>query len=905
VISQEAGAGARDRGAKGRVFLVDGTALAYRAHFAFVQNPLTTSRGFPTSACFGYLATVRKILEEEKPEYLAVAFDRPEPTFRHERFKEYKATREKAPDELVAQLPKIKELTLALGIPVLEMPGYEADDLIGTVAKRAEREGFDVRIVSGDKDMMQLVSDRVRMYEVAKPGRSEAVEVGPEGVVEKFGVPPEKVVDVLGLMGDASDNVPGVPGVGPKTAAALVREFGSLESALAQAANAKPSKVNRNLVEFAEQARLSKELVTIDTEAPVELELQRLRPGARDARKLVQLLTELEFTHLLAELGKEGAAGADAAGYRVVRPGPELDAVAREARAAGFFVYDTETTSLDPLAAELVGVALAWKEGEAVYVPCEEPAAVLAALRPLLEDERLPKGGQNMKYDASVMLTHGVRVRPLAFDTMIASYLLDPGRGVHNLDALALRHLGIRKIATEELIGKGKDQISMRDVPVERLARYAAEDADCTFRLVRYFEPRLAQQGLRKLFDEVEMPLVPVLVAMERAGVKVDVERLRAMSAELGEAAERLAREIQRLAGETFNVNSTKQLGPILFEKLGIQAGSGRRVRKTKTGYATDARTLEEYAAHPIVEKLLEYREITKLKSTYVDALPALVHPKTGRIHTSFHQTVAATGRLSSADPNLQNIPVRTETGRLIRKAFVPEPGHLLVSADYNQIELRLMAHLSGDSGLLDVFRRGGDVHAETAARMFGSKPSEVTREQRAKAKAINFGILYGMGPMRLARDLKISMDEARAFLEAYFREFPRVREFQREAVERARRDGYVTTLLGRKREIPELASEEPAVRANAENIAMNTPLQGTAADLIKVAMIRIHRRLEGEGYAARMILQVHDELLFEAPQGEVERLVPMVKREMETALRLDVPIVVDVGVGRDWLEAH
>jgi len=889
----------------GRVFLVDGTALAYRAHFALVQNPLVTSRGFPTSACFGYLTTLLRILRTENPDYVAVAFDRPEPTFRHERYDAYKATREKAPEELIPQFAKIKELTQALGIPVLERAGFEADDLIGTAARRAEKEGHEVFVVSGDKDMLQLVSDRVRIYDVAKPGRSDPVVVGREGVVERFGVPPERVVDVLGLMGDTSDNVPGVPGVGPKTATALVNEFGSLEGALEQAKGAKPSKVNRSLVEHADQARLSKELVTIDVAVPIDVPLEKLHAGARDRESLVKLLTELEFPHLLKELGSEGAAGADATGYRIVRPGKELDAALAEARKAGFFVYDTETTGLDPLSAELVGVSLSWKENEAVYVPCEDGKAVLRALAPLLEDASVRKGGQNMKYDASVMETHGVRVKPLAFDTMVASYLLDPGRGVHNLDALALRHLGIRKIATEELIGKGEEQISMADVPVEKVARYAAEDADCTFRLFGFFRPRLEEQGLRKLFDDVEMPLVPVLVAMERAGVKVDAGRLVAMSAELGAAAERLAKEVQELAGEEVNVNSPKQLGPILFEKLQIQKGSGRRVRRTKTGYATDARTLEDYEAHPIVAKLLEYRETTKLKSTYVDALPQMVHPKTGRIHSSFHQTVAATGRLSSADPNLQNIPVRTEAGRRIREAFVPEAGHLLLSADYNQIELRLMAHLSGDPGLCEVFRRRGDVHAETAARMFGLNPNEVTREQRSRAKAINFGILYGMGPMRLARDLKITMDEARAFLEAYFREFPRVREFQREAVERARREGFVTTLLGRRREIPEIASGDPPVRANAENMAMNTPLQGTAADLIKVAMIRIHRRLEGERWKSRMILQVHDELLFECPEGEVERWKPVVKREMEGALELDVPIVVDVGVGRNWLEAH
>ncbi|MGH7161993.1 MAG: DNA polymerase I, partial [Planctomycetota bacterium] len=872
---------------EGRFFLVDGTALAYRAHFAFVNNPLRNSRGFPTSAIYGYLTTLLRILRQESPDYMAVAFDRPEPTFRHARYPAYKATREKAPDEMVMQFPRIKEVTSALGIPVLEEPGFEADDLIGAAAKRAEALGLTTYIVSGDKDMMQLVSDRVLLYDVAKPGRSEPVVIDRKGVEEKFGVPPHKVVDVLGLMGDSSDNVPGVPLIGPKKATALVQEFGSLEEALRRAPDGKPGKAQSNLVAYADQARLSKELVTIDVNAPLSLPFDRLHPGARDRQKLVELLTELEFSNLVTELGGEGAAAADAKGYALARTPEEWDAVAERLREARSFVVDTETTGLDPLVADLVGIAFSWEEGQAVYVPCAGEPRALERFKPLLEDPALEKAGQNMKYDAQVFRTHGVRMSNLAFDTMIASYLLDPGRGTHNLDAMALRHLGIRKIPTEELIGEGKGQISMAEVPVEKVAAYAGEDADCTFRLVKHFRPRLEAEGLWPLFAGVEMPLVEVLVEMERAGVKVDADYLRAMSRELQEAAATLARELQEIAGEPFNVNSPRQLGPILFEKLEIQKGVRKRVRRTKTGYSTDARSLEEFSDHPIVAKLMEYREVTKLQSTYVDALPQLVHPKTGRIHSSFHQTVAATGRLSSSDPNLQNIPVRTELGKRIRRAFVAEDGCKLVCADYNQIELRLMAHLSGDPGLSEVYARGGDVHAETAARMFGVPLASVTREQRSRAKAINFGILYGMGPQRLARDLKVSMDDARAFLEAYFREFPRVREFQRAAVEKARVDGYVTTLLGRRRAIPEITSEDPPVRANAENMAMNTPLQGTAADLIKKAMIGVFRRTRDGGLRAKMILQVHDELVFEAPEGEVERLGKLVRHEMEHALEL------------------
>ncbi len=884
----------------GTIFLVDGTALAYRAHFAMIRNPLRNSKGQETSASHGYLAALLKILREEKPEYMAVAFDRPEPTFRKERFPAYKATREKAPEEMVAQFPWIKQLTEALGIAVLEKAGFEADDLIGTAARRAEEAGLSVRIVSGDKDMMQLVTGNVLIYEPKGPEL-----IGADGVVEKFGVGPERVIDVLGLMGDTSDNVPGVPLIGPKKAAALVQEHGSLEEVLRRAPEGKPGKTRDNLIEFADQARLSRDLVTIDRDVPIEIAFDRLHPGRRDRDRLVRLVAdELEFSGMLNEIFAEGGGEADASGYRTVHGGGELDALVGDLRRSGFFVVDTETTGLDALSAEIVGASFAWKSGEAVYVPWSDAAR--EALRPVLEDRALPKGGQNMKYDAQVLLTAGVALRPLSFDTMLASYLLEPGRGTHNLDAMSLRHLGIRKTPTEDLIGRGKSQITMAEVAEETVANYAAEDADCTFRLVEFFRPQLVEQQLMGLFEEVEMPLVPVLVAMERAGVKVDSAHLEAMSRELEETSARLIEELHALAGEPFNVNSPKQLGPILFEKLEIQKGSRRRVRRTRTGaYSTDAETLEAFASHPIVAKLLEHREVTKLKSTYVDALPRLVHPRTGRIHSSFNQAVAATGRLSSNDPNLQNIPIRTEMGRRIRKAFVAEEGCRLLSADYSQIELRLMAHLSGDPALTDVYRRGGDVHVETAARMFHVAAGEVTREQRGSAKAINFGILYGMGPQRLAQNLSITMNEARDFLEAYFREFPGVRAFQAQAVERARQEGYVTTLLGRRRAIPEIASQDPGVRANAENMAKNTPVQGTAADLIKVAMIRIHRRLAREGLASRMILQVHDELVFEGPGAEMAALAGLVRAEMEGALELSVPIVVDVGTGANWLEAH
>ncbi|MCK6459378.1 MAG: DNA polymerase I [Planctomycetes bacterium] len=879
----------------GTFWLVDGTALAYRSHFAFISNPLVNAKGQETSATFGYVRALLDILRKEKVDGMAVAFDVSRETFRKELYKDYKATREKAPVEMTAQFPWIKEITDALGIPILERQGFEADDLIAAAAKRAEAEGFDVRIVTGDKDMLQLVNDRVHVWDLGK--KTGPVEIDPAGVRERFGVGPERIIDVLGLMGDTSDNVPGVPGIGEKKARGLLDEFGSLEEALARAP-ARKGKIYESLVQFADQARLSKRLVTLRTD--IDVALPPL--GKRDNGKLRKLFLDLDFNVLMKDIAGDAGERTSDEAYVTARGGRELDALLRELK--GFFVIDTETTSLDPLSAGIVGMSFSWAPGKAAYVPWSDEAK--ARLKPVLEDPSCRKGAQNAKFDLQVLRTHGIDVHGLEFDTMVASYLLDPGRGTHNLDALALRYLNVRKTATEELIGKGASAISMADVPEEKVARYAAEDADVTFRLVDVFRPRLEADGLVPLFRDVEMPLVHVLLDMERAGVRVDVPYLKKLSKEFEDMAHRVERDVREIAGEEVNLNSPKQLGPLLFEKLEIQKGTGRRPKRTRTGaYATDADTLEAYAAHPIVTKLLDYREVTKLKSTYVDALPGMVHPSDGRIHSSFNQTVAATGRLSSENPNLQNIPIRTEIGRRIRRAFVAEEGFRLLSADYSQIELRLMAHLSKDPGLCDVYRRKGDVHAETAARMFKVPLGDVTREQRGSAKAINFGILYGMGPTRLARDLKIPMDEARDFLDRYFSEFPGVRDFQRQAVEKARREGYVTTLLGRRRAIPEITSDEPQVRANAENMAKNTPVQGTAADLIKVAMVRIRRRLIDERFRARMILQVHDELVFEAPEGEIDRLAPLVRGEMEGALDLDVPIVAEMGTGRDWLEAH
>ncbi len=902
-----------------RLFLVDGSALVYRSYFAFIRNPLLNSKGENTGALFGFASALLRLLKEEHPDGAAVVFDTPQPTFRHRRYAPYKATRQKMPDELVARLPDVREITQALGVALLELPGYEADDVIGTLARRAEREGIETFVVSGDKDFLQLVSDRVRIYSPGRGGAAPRI-VGPGEVEKEFGVPPTRVVDVLALMGDASDNIPGVTGVGEKTAVKLVRDFGDLEGVLRRASEVDRKSIRDVLSspEAADLARLSRDLATIDTEAPIGLEPTALALGTRDDRTLRRIFQRFEFTSLLDALPRERAG--EGLRYATVRTREDLEDLAARLERSSELVVDTETTSIDPLRADLVGLSFSLAPFEATYVPVNlrpgifepepgpaETRRVLEVLRPVLENPAIRKVGQNVKYDALVLSAHGVTLRGIAFDTMIASYLIDPSQRQHNLDALALRFLDLKKTATEELIGRGSKQLSMADVAVEDVAAYACEDADVTQRLKGILEPRLRELEVHSLFENVEMPLVPVLVEMERTGVALDVTILERMSTELGERAEQLEAEVRGIAGEPFNLSSPIQLGQILFEKLRIQDALGvRRLRRTKTGYSTDQRTLERFAGHPIVEKLLDHRQTIKLKNTYVDALPRLVNPRTGRLHTSFNQTVAATGRLSSSDPNLQNIPIRTDVGREIRKAFVAgQPGWQILSADYSQIELRILAHLTGDAALVEAFLAGEDVHRRTAARMFGLEAGEVPKELRSQAKVINFGIIYGMTPAGLALATKIPVVEAEAFIRAYFEAYPGVKRFIEGTIQSARRDGYVTTLLNRRRYIPEISSPDPGVRKMAENVAVNTPLQGAAADLIKVAMIRIHARLKEEGLRSRMILQVHDELVFEVPEDESESLARMVKREMEGALALRVPILTDVKVGRSWFEAH
>ncbi len=921
-----------------RLFLLDGMALAYRAHFAFFRNPLTNAQGLATSAVYGFLGALDRVMQEEQPEEIAVVFDGPEDTFRHEMYSDYKATREKMPDEMVPQLAWIRQAVEALGIAFLQVPRYEADDIIGTLATKAAAEGKDVWIVSGDKDMLQLVSDKVRLYNAMKAGRSEPELVGVAETIEKFGVPPPQVVDVLGLMGDSSDNVPGVPNVGPKTAVKLVLEYGSLEGALEHAAEVKQKRVRERLLEFADQARLSKELVTIDLDVPLPADVD-LKPGAEDIEFLRTLYAELNFKGRLERLDKPIDEDAGDVAYHLVDTPGKLKKLAKALAATkdtGGFAWDTETTGLNPHRTRLVGLSFAWQEGEAWYVPVNldppmfggtaasvqqegtlfsEPvvdvdaAGVFERLRPVLEDPAVPKCAQNMKYDLHVIRRYDVDMQGIDFDTMIASFCSDPGSRIHNLDGLALRHLGIKKIPTSELIGKGKSQITMAEVPVEKVAEYACEDADVTWRLRGRLAAELAEKNVERVFREAEMPLLPVLTRMEANGIRLDVSMLEAISGTLDGRIEEAEAQIHAFKGEPFNIRSTAVLGALLFDELALHKKAGRKKPKKTakgTGYATDESTLAELAPyHDLPKLILTYRSLSKLKSTYLDSLPTFLNPDTGRVHTCFHQTGAATGRLSSSDPNLQNIPIRSEEGRAIRTAFVPEDGWRFLSADYSQIELRLLAHLSGDEGLLAAFRDGEDIHRATAARIFKVEPEDVTSILRSRAKAVNFGVIYGMGPQRLARETSVTLQEAKQFIDDYFATYPAVKAYQERTIDEARETGYVMTLLGRRRYLPDLQSKDQRVMAQARNVAVNTPLQGTAADMIKLAMIKVDGRLRSDGFEARMLLQIHDELLFEAPEAEMDRLIAMVTEEMEGALPLDVPIVVDVGTGANWSEAH
>ncbi len=899
----------------------------FRSHFAFLRNPLVNSRGEITSAIYGFLNTLISLLEKEQPTHLAIVFDTAEPTFRHKQYKEYKATRQKMPEELVDQLGRLDQVLEATGLKILSLPGWEADDVIGTLSKRGEEQGYTVYMVTGDKDYQQLVTDKIKLY---NPKSDGTLIWSPADVEENFGVPPERVIDVLALMGDASDNIPGIAGIGPKTAVKLVREFGTVEEVLKAAPEMKKSKMRDSLIEQADSARMSLELVTIDCDAPIEVDLDALDVKPIYNAEIERLLTELELYRLLDRLcGSTSAGPAEAdtksatkRDYKIIRTAAEFKTlVAKWRKEKPLLSFDVETTAADPMLAELIGASYSVAEGEAYYISIEhfagKPtgkrqfvrfgekaegalAAYLELAAELLEDSNVPKAGQNIKYDALVYLSYGLAVASLSFDTMIAAYLLNPGTRTLGIDDLSRDYLHLSKIPTSDLIGSGKNQGSMLDVDLEKIAEYACEDADYALRLVHVLEPQLDSQ--KSLLDDLEMPLTAVLLDMEFAGIRLDTDLLSDMSKELERDLTRLEKECYQAAGETFNLNSPKQLGAILFEKFKLPVQ-----KKTKTGPSTDVDTLTALAPlHDLPAKLLDYRTLSKLKGTYVDALPQLIHPFTGRVHTTFSQTIAATGRLSSNNPNLQNIPIRTEVGRRIREAFIAgEPGWKILSADYGQIELRIMAHLSSDETLLAAFKEGGDIHKETAAKIYGVALEDVNSDMRRAAKTVNFGIIYGQTDFGLSEQLGIPRAEAKEFREQYFRLYPGVREFMRTTIESCRENGYVETLLGRRRQITDIQNKNRQVREFAERIAINTPVQGSAADLIKVAMISISKRLKQEKFAARMLLQVHDELVFEAPESELLKLEMMVREQMSSAMKLRVPIEVDVSFGANWLNAH
>ena len=901
-----------------RLFLIDGSAIAYRAFFAFQRQPLINSRGENTSAVYGFLRSLLKIQDDESPDYLAAVFDTPEPTFRHKLFPEYKATREKMPDEMRDQLPRIREMLDVMNVPVIEMPGFEADDIMGTLAKQAAQKEIDVFLVTGDKDFMQLVDSRIKIYNPKRANEDPEI-LDRAGVEDKVGLPPERIVDYMGLTGDTSDNVPGVAGVGPKTALELLKEFSDIQDILDNPDRISRASVRSKIEQSRDNALLSRQLVTIDTNVKLNIDFEALTSREPDAENAARLFKELEFTSLLERFHKS-ASNEDVI-YETIDTEAKLSAFIDALRKQKSFTIDLETTDLDPMKARIVGLSFSWSHGEAYYLPLETVLddgtgdlfeqkkssglpreSTLDRLKPVLEDPSHKKCGQNIKYDMLVLANEGVRVSGLDFDTMVASYVINPSIRQHNLDALSLEYLDYQKIPTSELLGTGKNQINMVEVPIDKIAQYACEDADITQRLRVFFEPILAEYNLEELFKSVELPLIHVLMQMERNGVSLDLPFLKKMSAELEEELNRIMDQIFEMAGEKFNINSTKQLSEILFTKLKLPV-----IRKTKTGISTDVNVLEQLAKqHPLPAHLLEYRQLSKLKSTYVDALPKLVNPSTKRLHTSYNQTVAATGRLSSSDPNLQNIPIRTEIGRRIRKSFIPaSKDYVFLDADYSQIELRIMAHISKDETLLKSFNDDEDVHRRTAALVFKTLPEEVSDDQRRRAKEVNFGIMYGMGAYGLSSRMDIPLPEAEEFITDYFAYYPKVREYIDETIAQARDVGYVTTLLNRRRYLPEINSENRRIREFAERTAINTPIQGSAADLIKVAMIKIADRMEKEKLDAKMIMQVHDELVFEVKRKDLDSMRALVKEEMESAIELDVPIKVDMGIGENWYESH
>ncbi len=954
-----------------RLFLLDAYALIFRGYYAFIKNPRINSKGMDTSAIMGFMNSLMDVIRREKPDHLAVAFDKGGSDYRLEMFQEYKANRDETPEAIKIAVPYIQELLKAMHIPIIEMAGYEADDLIGTLAKQAEKEGFQVFMVTPDKDFGQLVSENIFMYRPARMGND--IEIwGVEEVKQKFEIEhPLQVIDFLAMMGDAVDNIPGLPGVGEKTAKKFLAEYGSIENLLANTHELKGA-IKEKIESNKEKGLLSKKLATILLDCPVTFDATDYELSKPDVEKTDALFQELEFRQMKAQFDKWFGSGKEydeisdngngnsngndnnndknqSIKKPVAKKSNEdqfdlfgfVDEDSTEPTSHSFYAtlentehfyqivqgdlpvkllmqnlmnqtsvcFDTETTGIDALNAELVGLALSWEKGKAFYVPFpenqQEAQQLLEKFRPFFESETIEKIGQNLKYDLKIIANYGISVKGKLFDTMIAHYLINPDMR-HNMDVLSETYLKYSPKSIETLIGKkGKNQLSMRDVNLEEIKEYAAEDADITFQLKEVFSPILDKAETKKLFDEIEIPLIPVLAAMESEGIRLDVDFLKKMSVDMQKDITEFEQKIYETAGEKFNLASPKQLGDILFDKLKI---GGAKQKKTKTGqYATGEEVLSYLVnEHQIVKDILEWRQMVKLQSTYIDALPNQVDPKTQRVHTDYMQTVAATGRLSSNNPNLQNIPIRTERGRLIRKAFIArDENYTLVSADYSQIELRIIAALSGEENMIKAFQNNEDIHKSTAAKVFNVPLEEVTKEQRSNAKTVNFGIIYGVSAFGLSNQTNLSRKESAELIDAYYATYPKLKAYMANQVDFARENGYVQTVLGRRRYLKDINSANAMVRSGAERNAVNAPIQGSAADIIKIAMINIHKRLVSENWQSKMLLQVHDELVFDVHNSELEKIQPMIKHEMENAFKLNVPLDVELGMGRNWLEAH
>ena len=884
-----------------RLYLIDGSSYIFRAFYAI--GHLSNSKGLPTNATYGFTQMLLKVLKDHQPDYLIVVFDSKAPTFRTQVYQEYKANRPAMPEALVPQIPYIKKIMQAYRIATLEIEGYEADDVIGTLAKKLESEA-DVVIITGDKDILQLVSDRTEVYDTMKEKRFKV-----DQVIQRFGVPPEQVVEVMGLSGDAVDNIPGVPGIGEKTAIELIKAFGSIENLLAHLEQVPKKKLRENLEAYGEQARLSRQLATLHTDVPIDCPLKESVLSPPDLKSLREIFKELEFNKLLKELPDEKVDRPR--DYHLIMGQNEFLSLAEDLKKAKRFAIDLETTSPYPMWADLVGVSLSHAPHEAFYIPVgHQPREgiqqlslpwVLEQLKPLLEDEALKKVGQNIKYDWIVLKRYGIELQGIEGDTMIASYLLNPTKHNHNLSEIAREYLDRSVTDYKDVAGTGAKALTFDQINLEKAKDYSCEDADVTLQLSQLLLPKLTEGGFKDLFNQVEMPLLVVLAKMEMNGVKIAIDLLNEFSKETEIQLQQKEKRIYALAGESFNINSSQQLGKILFDKLKLPV-----IKKTKTGFSTDVDVLTRLSLqHELPLEILAYRNLSKLKSTYIDALPRLVHPKTGRIHTSYNQTVTATGRLSSSDPNLQNIPIRTDEGSRIRQAFIPEKGWGIASADYSQIELRLLAHLSQDETLVEAFQRDEDIHARTASEIFGVPMEKVNPRMRREAKVINFGIIYGMSAYGLAQQLNIEPKIAQAYIDEYFKKVPGVQAYIEKSLEEARQKGYVTTLLQRRRYLPDIQSPTAVIRQASERMAINAPLQGTAADVIKVAMIRIQNRIEELRLSTKMIMQVHDELVFEVPEEETQKALLMIQKEMEGVMELSVPLRVSIQSGKNWAEVH